>query len=380
MDATEPENDALVGKQTAFGAGEFYRLTYPLFVSKAVYDGQRETDPSKRVTILTRSAFPGQQRFGTINWSGDIGWNWDTYKRQIVAGLNFSLTGMPYWTTDIGGFFRPGRTQYTDKKYHDILLRWFQWSTFAPIFRMHGYQTETEPWKYGDTVMNNMRVMMNMRYRLMPYIYSEAWQTSKYNSTIMRPLVMDFPTDSVAYGQAYQYMFGKSMLVAPVTAPDVTEWDVYLPKATSWYDFWTKKKFNGGQTVKASAIDRIPVFVKAGSVIPMADEMQYTSEKPLDTLNVCVYPGADGSFTLYSDEGDNYNYEKGKRTEILFNWDEKQHTLTINKKIGDYAGALKKQVFNITWADDFSSTGNQSSGPVKSVVYRGEKVVVNRGK
>ena len=166
MDATEPENDALAGKQTYFGLGDFYRLTYPLFVSKAVYDGQRATDPSKRVAILTRSAFAGQQRFGTINWSGDIGWNWDTYKRQIVAGLNYSLTGMPYWTTDIGGFFRPGRGQYTDAKYHDILTRWFQWGTFNTIFRIHGYQTETEPWKYGDTVMNNMRSMMNLALSL----------------------------------------------------------------------------------------------------------------------------------------------------------------------------------------------------------------------
>lgn len=192
MDATEPENDALVGKQTYFGLGDFYRLTYPLFVSKAVYEGQRKADPKKRVTILTRSAFPGQQRFGTINWSGDIGWDWDTYKRQIVAGLNYSLTGMPYWTTDIGGFFRPGRTQYTDAKYHDILTRWFQWSTFNTIFRMHGYQTETEPWKYGDTVMNTMREMMNVRYRLIPYIYSEGWQVSSKGSTISRPMVMDF--------------------------------------------------------------------------------------------------------------------------------------------------------------------------------------------
>src|SRR5215213_6572796 len=294
MDATEPENDALTGKQTYFGPGDFYRLSYPLFVSKAVYDGQRATDPSKRVTILTRSSFPGQQRFGTINWSGDIGWNWDTFKRQIVAGLNYSLTGMPYWTTDIGGFFRPGRSQYTDPKYHDILTRWFQWSTFNTIFRMHGYQTETEPWKYGDTVMNNMRSMMNLRYRLIPYIYSEAWQVSKNGSTIMRPMVMDFKGDATAVGQAYQYMFGKSILVAPVTEPGVTEWNVYLPKSTVWYDFWTGKNFSGGQTIKAAAPqDKIPLFVKTGSIVPMGKLMQYTSEKPMDTLEIRIYTGAD---------------------------------------------------------------------------------------
>ncbi|RYY66766.1 MAG: DUF4968 domain-containing protein, partial [Chitinophagaceae bacterium] len=283
MDATEPENDALKGKQTYYGLGDFYRLTYPLFVSKAIYDGQRATDPSKRVAILTRSAFAGQQRFGTINWSGDIGWNWDAYKRQIVAGLNYNLTGMPYWTTDIGGFFRPGNGQYTDTLYHDILTRWFQWGTFNPVFRIHGYQTETEPWKYGEIVENNMRSMMNLRYRLMPYIYSEAWQVSKNGSTMMRPLVMDFNNDSQAVAQPYQYMFGKALLVTPVTAP-ATSWNVYLPQATGWYDFWTGKQYRSGQTVNTNAPkDKIPVFVKAGSIIPMGKFMQYTGEKINDT-------------------------------------------------------------------------------------------------
>jgi alpha-D-xyloside xylohydrolase len=379
MDATEPENDALVGKQTFFGPGDFYRLTYPLFVSKAVYDGQRKADPAKRVTILTRSAFPGQQRFGTINWSGDIGWNWDTYKRQIVAGLNYSLTGMPYWTTDIGGFFRPGRGQYTDLKYHDILTRWFQWSTFNTIFRMHGYQTETEPWKYGDTVMSNMRSMMNLRYRLMPYIYSEGWQISKNGSTMMRPLVMDFQRDATAIAQAYQYMFGKSLLVAPVTEAGVTEWNVYLSASTAWYDFWTGKRFSGGQTIKTAAPqNKIPVFVKAGSIIPMGKFMQYTAEKPMDTLELRVYAGADGQFTLYSDEGNNYNYEKGKYQVIPFKWNEQQKTLVIDKQQGDYTGALKRRVFNIVWVNEADGKGIDISRKVKTVVYTGQKITISR--
>jgi alpha-D-xyloside xylohydrolase len=379
MDATEPENDALVGKQTFFGPGDFYRLTYPLFVSKAVYEGQRKADPAKRVTILTRSAFPGQQRFGTINWSGDIGWNWDTYKRQIVAGLNYSLTGMPYWTTDIGGFFRPGRGQYTDLKYHDILTRWFQWSTFNTIFRMHGYQTETEPWKYGDTVMSNMRSMMNLRYRLMPYIYSEGWQISKNGSTMMRPLVMDFQRDATAIAQAYQYMFGKSLLVAPVTEAGVTEWNVYLPASTAWYDFWTGKRFSGGQTIKTAAPqDKIPVFVKAGSIIPMGKFMQYTAEKPMDTLELRVYAGADGQFTLYSDEGNNYNYEKGKYQVIPFKWNEQQKTLVIDKQQGDYTGALKRRVFNIVWVNEADGKGIDISRKVKTVVFTGQKITISR--
>lgn len=379
MDATEPENDALVGKQTNFGPGEFYRLTYPLFVSEAVYNGQRATDPSKRVTTLTRSAFPSQQRFGTINWSGDIGWNWDTYKRHIVAGLNYSLTGMPYWTTDIGGFFRPGRTQYTDPKYHDILTRWFQWSTFVTIFRMHGYQTETEPWKYGDTVMNNMRSMMNLRYRLMPYIYSEGWQISRNNSTMMRPMIMDFSKDPEAVAQAYQYMFGKSFLVAPVTAPEVSQWDIYLPKTSAWFDFWTGKRFTGGQTIKTAAPqNQIPLFVKAGSIVPMGRIMQYTSEKMMDTLEIRVYPGADGQFDLYSDEGDNYNYEKGKYTMIPFKWNEKQQTLTIDKQQGDYVGSLKKQVLNIVWVNEAAGFGEEMFTSSKPVIYTGQKLTVSK--
>jgi alpha-D-xyloside xylohydrolase len=376
MDATEPENDALVGKQTYFGLGNFYRLTYPLFVSKAVYDGQRATDSSKRVVTLTRSAFPGQQRFGTINWSGDIGWNWDAFKRQIVAGLNYNLTGMPYWTTDIGGFFRPGPGQYNDAKYHDILTRWFQWGAFNPIFRIHGYQTETEPWKYGDTVMNNMRTMMNLRYRLMPYIYSAAWQVSKKGSTIMRPMIMDFSYDAKAVAQEYEYMFGKAMLIAPVTAP-AASWDVYLPKATAWYDFWTGKMYHGGQTIKADAPqDKIPVFVKSGSIIPMGKMMQYTGEKSNDTLEIRIYQGADGNFSLYEDEGDNYNYEKDKYTVIPFAWNEKTHVLTISNLQGSYEGHLKKRIFNIVFVSENNGGGIAEAKIKKTIIYNGSSVVI----
>jgi alpha-D-xyloside xylohydrolase len=376
MDATEPENDALTGKQTFFGLGDFYRLIYPLFVSKAVYEGQRSTNPNKRVAILTRSAFAGQQRYGTINWSGDIGWSWDTYKRQIVAGLNYNLTGMPYWTTDIGGFFRPGRGQYNDKKYHDILTRWFQWGTFNPIFRIHGYQTETEPWKYGDTVENCMRSMMNLRYRLMPYIYSEAWQVTKNGSTVMRPLIMDFSNDTKAVEQAYQYMFGRAMLIAPVTAPAVT-WDVYLPKSSSWYDFWTGKSYPGGQVVKAAAPpDKIPVFVKGGSIVPMGKLMQYTAEKSADTLEIRVYKGADCEFSLYEDEGDNYNYEKGKYTVTTFKWNDKMKRLVIENMQGSYRGNLNKRIFSIVFVSEGNGVGSAEGIPKKIITYDGRKLAV----
>lgn len=378
MDATEPENDGLEGKRTYFGLGDFYRLTYSLFVSKAVYNGQRATDPSKRVTILTRSAFAGQQRYGTINWSGDIGGNWDSYKRQIVAGLNYNLTGMPYWTTDIGGFFRPGRGQYTDHKYRDILTRWFQWGTFNPIFRIHGYQTETEPWKYGDTVENNMRSMMNLRYRLIPYIYSEAWQVSKNGSTIMRPLVMDFASDPKAVAQAYQYMFGKSILVAPVTEADVIKWNVYLPKWVKWYDFWSGKTYDGGQNINVPAPqNRIPVFVKAGSIIPLGRLMQYTGEKSNDTLEIRVYKGASGQFNLYEDEGDSYNYEKGRYTVIQFNWNEKIKTLTVGNLQGSYPGYLRKRIFNVVFVSEGNGIGALDASAKKTVMYKGVKMTIN---
>ena len=377
MDATEPENDALHGQKTYLGPGDFYRLTYPLFVSRAVYEGQRETTSEKRVCILTRSAFAGQQRYGTINWSGDIGGNWDTYKRQIVAGLDYTITGMPYWTTDIGGFFRPGRSQYTDAKYQELLTRWYQWGAFNPIFRIHGYQSETEPWNYGEQVENNMRTMLNLRYRLLPYIYSEAWQITKSGSTIMRPLVMDFSADHVALSQRYEYMFGKELLVAPVTEPNVDAWKVYLPASISWYDFWTGSRFDGGQTAEVAApLERIPLMVKAGSIIPMGKFMQFAGQKPEDTLEIRIYQGSNGKFELYEDEGDNYNYERGEFTIIPFRWDNQKRTLTIDNREGVYPGMLVQRTFNIVLVNGIRGIGVEISSTIdKKINYAGKKIV-----
>jgi alpha-D-xyloside xylohydrolase len=374
MDATEPENDALKGKQTYFGPGDFYRLAYPLFVSRAVYEGQRSTDASKRVCILTRSAFAGQQRYGTINWSGDIGSTWDAYNRQIVAGLDYAMTGLPYWTTDIGGFFRPGKGQYTDPGYRELLTRWFQWGALSPIFRVHGYQTETEPWNYGDTVMENMRAMLELRYRLLPYIYGSAWQVSRHGSTMMRPLVMDFGADTAACGQRNEYIFGQSLLVAPVTEPGVREMDVYLPGGKGWYDFWTGRRFDGGGKVRVDApLNRIPLFVRAGSVVPMGPVVQSTAEAKGDSLEIRIYTGADGRFTLYADEGDGYNYEKGKYEEIALQWDEKRQALTIGEISGGYTGALKERVFSVVWVD-----GGGKAEAARTVRYTGKALAVTR--
>ncbi len=362
MDATEPENDALKGKNTYLGQGDFYRLTYPLFVSQAVYEGQRKTSSMKRVCILTRSAFLGQQRYGTINWSGDVGSTWDAYRRQIVGGLNYNITGLPYWTTDIGGFFRPRNTQYTDEKYHELLIRWYQWGAFNPIFRIHGFQSETEPWKFGSRVEENMRTMLDLRYRLIPYIYSESYQVTKNGSTIMRPLVMDFRNDSKAFNQPYEYMFGKAFLVAPVTEPDITEWNVYLPQAASWYDFWSGQKYEGGQLINAQApLNKIPLFVRAGSIVPMGKKIQYTGQLPADTVEIRIYKGTNGRFELYEDENDNYNYEKGVFSTIAFRWNDDSRILTIGRRNGEFPGMLKKRVFRLVTVSPEAGTGIEFS-------------------
>lgn len=377
MDATEPENDALKEEKTYIGLGDFYRLTYPLMVSQSVYEGQRKTTSDKRVCILTRSAFLGQQRYGTINWSGDIGGTWDAYKRQIVAGLNYTITGLPYWTTDIGGFFRPGSSQYTNENYHELLTRWFQWGVFNPIFRIHGYQSETEPWKFGQQVEKNMREMLDLRYRLLPYIYSEAWQVTNNGSTMMRPLIMDFKEDTAGLNQQFEHMFGKSILVAPVTEPGATEWNVYLPNSVDWYDFWTGMRFKGGQSIKTKApIDKIPLFVKAGSIVPLGKNIQYAGEKSSDTLEIRVYDGADGEFMLYEDEGDNYNYENGDYSTITFSWDDTEKVLTISETKGSFPLMLKKRIFNIIMVKKDKGTGPHITEKYDKVIsYTGKKEV-----
>lgn len=379
MDATEPENDALHGKETYLGPGDAFRLTYPLFVSRAVYEGQRQATEKKRVVILTRSAFAGQQRYGTINWSGDVNGTWDSYRRQIVAGLDYTLTGMPYWTTDIGGFFRPGRSQYTDEGYHELLIRWFQWGALNPIFRIHGYQSETEIWKYGPTVEADARRMLALRYRLMPYIYSGAWQVTSRGSTLMRPLAMDFRTDARAVSQRYEYMFGPSLLVAPVTEAGVTEQAVYLPEGSGWYDFWSGRRYRGGQTIQTAApLSLIPLFVRAGSIVPLGDPVQSTAQEPTDTLEVRVYAGAPGSFELYEDEGDSYDYEHGAYSIIPFDWNEGRQTLTIGKRRGSFAGMRKERVLKVAWVDESAGAGIGASERSTVVRYSGAGIEVRK--
>ncbi len=378
MDAVEPENDALAGTHTYIGNGYFYRLTYPLMVSKAVYEGQRNTTLDKRVCILTRSAFSGQQRYGIINWSGDIGGDWETFKRQIVAGLNYSMSGLPYWTTDIGGFFRPGNSQYTDKNYHELLIRWFQWGAFNPIFRVHGYMSETEPWKYGQLVEEMIREVLHWRYQFIPYIYSEAWQITKNGSTIMRPLVMDFGNDPNAINQPYEFMFGHSLLIAPIVEAGARKREVYLPQSVNWFNFWTGESIEGGRNVTVDApLNKIPLFVKAGSIIPIGPVVQHTNGYPSDTLEIRIYEGADGTFTLYEDEGDNYNYEKGMYSVIDFIWNEAKKTLVINDRKGEFPGMLKERLFNIKRVKQQSPSGVSDILKYdKIITYKGKKMII----
>lgn len=368
QDATEPENDDLEGRRIMKGAepGERYRNIYPNMVNKTVYEGLRKDDPLRRAMIFTRSGFPGIQKYGAVLWSGDVGNDWQTLRYQIAAGLNFVATGLPWWTYDAGGFFRP-RDQYSNPEYIERLIRWVQAGTFLPLMRVHGYMSNTEPWNYGPEAQRIITDYIRLRYKLMPYIYSEAAQVTFEGSTIMRPFVFDFPGDEEALKQDGSYMFGKSILVSPVMDGGVSEWKVYLPESQSgWYDWWTGEKMDGGQYIQAKVdIETIPVYVKGGSIIPTGPQKQYVAEKSEEPIVINIYPGADASFTLYEDEGINYNYEKGAYSNIEMDWDDESHTLTIDKREGSFTGMQKNRKFTVNLM-----------GQTQTVDYNGKEVTV----
>ena len=379
-DATEPGDPGtdLLGKKLFIGPGDEFTSAYPLFASESIYDGQRATNPNKRVVTLQRSAFPGQQRYAAAAWSGDINGDWETYKRQIPAGLNFCLTGLPYWTTDCGGFFHP-RGQSTSADYNELLTRWFEWSTFCPIQRIHGYQTETEMWKWLPGTQTNLLAYDRLRYRMLPYNYSVAWKVTSDAYTIMRALGVDFPGDAKAWSIGDEYMFGPAFLVAPVTEAKATSRSVYLPGGTGWVNFWTGEKMAGGQQAAIqSPVETLPLLVRAGSIVPLGPDLQYAMEKPADPIELRVYPGANGSFTLYEDEGDSYNYEKGVHATIPFEWNEAKRTLTIGKRSGSFPGMLKQRTFNVVWVSEKHGVGNIFSDKPDAVVhYNGAAVKIS---
>jgi alpha-D-xyloside xylohydrolase len=383
QDATEPGDDgnSVSGVKTYLGSANRVRNSYPLFASEATYEGQRKTDSSKRVVILSRSAYSGQQRYASASWSGDVKGDWLTFSRQIPAGLNFTITGLPYWTTDTGGFFRP-RDQYTSTDYNELLTRWFQWSTFCPILRIHGYTTETEIWKWLPATQTNLIAYDQLRYRMLPYNYSVAWKTTSEGYTPMRALVMDFPKDKRALSLADEYMFGPAFLVCPVTTPQATNRPVYLPMGAKWIDFWTGETVAGGSAVNAAApLNTLPLYVRAGSVVPLGPVVQYAMEKPADPIEVRVYRGADGRFTLYEDEGDGYNYEKNALATIPFEWNEARQTLNIGKRSGRFPGMLQERTFRIVFVSSGHGNGmTEESQPDMVVHYTGKPATVSAKK
>jgi alpha-D-xyloside xylohydrolase len=390
LDATEPDMHSNISIQarkenmnpTAMGPGEKYFNAYSLLNSKSIYEGQRKSTPGKRVFILTRSAYAGQQRYGATTWSGDIVSRWSDFQDQIAAGINFSLSGIPYWTMDIGGFAVENRfqnpTATTQKEWRELNTRWFQFGAFCPVFRSHGQYPLREIYNIapeGTTEYSSMVFYTRLRYRLMPYIYSLAGSAYHHDYTIMRALIMDFPNDPTVRSIGDQYMFGPAILVAPVYQYNARTRDVYLPAGATWYDFSTAKKYEGGQTVTVDApLERLPLFVKAGSIIPAGPEIQYTTEKKSDPITLYIFPGQNGSFTIYEDEGTNYNYEKDQFASIDITYDDATRTVTLGKRQGEFPGMLEKRVFEIVWVDDRRGGVGLTSKPQQVIDYEGEEI------
>ena len=380
LDTDEPETEhreanLLVANKVAIGNGARYADLYPLMTTTAVYQGQRAASDQKRVFILSRSAFAGIQRNAVTAWSGDVEANWMSFARQIPAGLNFELSGVPYWTTDIGGFML-GHPD--DPAYRELFIRWFEYGTFCPIFRLHGTRDPdtNELWSYGPEAQTILTSYDRLRYRLMPYIYSVAWKTTSEGYTPMRPLAMDFRTDVRAQNIGDQFMFGPAILVNPVTEPGATTRHLYLPKA-KWYDFWTGKVAEGGAIDAIAPLDRIPLYVRAGSIIPMGEEIEYAAEKPAGPIELRLYRGADGDFTLYEDENDNYDYEKGLYGTIPIHWDDAKNELTIGERQGRFPGMSETRKFLIVVVrEDHGTSVDVTRSPDKTVEYSGMAVKV----
>ena len=381
MDTTEPETEGqeeniLLDHKLATGSGNRYVNVYPLLDTQAVYQGQRSASDKKRVFILSRSAFAGSQRNGVTAWSGDINSDWLSFRRQIPAGLNFAVSGIPYWTTDIGGFVFGNPT---DPAYRELFIRWFQYGTFNPILRVHGtrHPDENELWSYGPDAQTILVNFDRLRYRMLPYIYSLAWKTTNEAYTPMRPLVMDFRTDSRAQNVGDQFMYGPAFLVNPVTDPAATIRQLYLPE-TRWYDFWTGAAVEGGRTINAAApLDRLPLYIRAGSILPLGPEEEWSTQKPADPIELRIYRGANADFTLYEDENDNYDYEKGAYSTIGLHWDDAQHTFTIGDRKGQFPGMLENRTFRVVFVTENHGAGvNPGSEPDKVVQYSGKQMTV----
>lgn len=401
MDATEPDltpTPTLEGQRThvhptALGTGAHVLNAYPLLNSEGVYNGQRAAAPNQRVFILTRSAFAGQQRYAAATWSGDTSSTWTAMRSQIPAGLGFCLSGIPYWTMDIGGFSVPARFSAENAKPEDVEewrelnTRWFQFGTFAPFLRTHGESPNREMWFFGGESGPAYQAQLKfdrLRYRLLPYLYSVAGSVTHNGGTMMRALVMDFPSDRQARDISDEYMFGPAFLVSPVTTYKARSRTVYLPGGTNWYDFWTgailgngRAGGSGGTTDAPAPYDSMPLHVRAGSIVPFGPDIQYTTEKKADPITLFVYAGANGDFTLYEDDGLSYSYEKGAFTRIPIRWDNAKRTLTLDKREGSFPEMLAQRTFEVVLVSKVKPVGFSFTPKTdRTVHYNGDKVVV----
>ena len=409
-DSSEPDHFEKPGDNdymTYDGTWLSVKNAFPLMTNKGIYEHQRAMKGNdKRSVQMTRCGAFGLQHYGTFSWSGDITSRWDVMKNQIPSGLNYVICGIPYWNNDIGGFF--GWDYNNDPKnpaLQELQVRWMQWGAFMPLMRNHcSSPMRDELYCFGnkgDWAFDIQKEYIQLRYRMLPYIYSNAGDVVLNSGSMIRPLVMDFVNDKKAINRDDEYLFGRNILVKPVTDPlytwkdenkrghlsypDITKAaagvNVYLPEGTEWYDFWTNQKIEGGREIsKACPINIMPVYVRAGSIIPFGPNVEYAKEKPWNNLEIRVYPGKDGSFTLYEDECDNYNYEKGQYSLITFKWNDKEHTLTIADRTGKFKGMLKERQFRIVLVNNNTPAGNEAidnENASTNVRYSGKEVKIN---
>jgi alpha-D-xyloside xylohydrolase len=389
LDSSEPEiwdgfsDGSLDEKQLSIGNGARYTNIFPLLHSGGVYEHWRKTTDQKRVFILTRSGFLGQQRNATTIWSGDVIGTWMSFRRQIPAGLNFEVSGVPYWTTDIAGYGWPFERDTRDPTYQELYTRWYEFGVFCPIFRTHGHRSNdtNEIFSYGAQTPT-LIAYDRLRSRMLPYIYSLAWRVTSDDYTMMRPLVMDWRDNQTVRDIGDEYMFGPAFLVNPVTEQGATSREVYLPPAAGWYDFWTGAPVQGdqqdGQKVQAQApLDRIPLYVRAGSIVPLGPEVEYAEQSPDAPIELRIYRGADGSFSLYNDAGDTYAYERGEHAIIPMHWDDASSTLTLGAREGRYPGMPQRQTFRVILVGAGHGTGAQIAATAdREIVYDGQSVSV----
>lgn len=393
VDQCEPDNGALLDERRkadfSVGKGIDYFNTYSLEHSKGLYKNWRKDIPGKRAFLLIRQAFAGQQRNSTTLWSSDISCDFEAFKVQVPQGINACASGIPYWTSDIGGYhwhWQPADWSLPDKQ--ELFTRWFQFGAFCPIFRIHGKGERALFSKNWSA--STKKILLdydNLRYRLLPYIYSLAGRVTQQNYTMMRSLAFDFAHDPGIQNVQDQYMFGPAFLVNPVTeqlysGDKVTgkhSRSVYLPAGARWYDFWNGQVYEGGQRIDAEApIETMPLYVRAGSIVPMGPLMEYATQKPADTLELRIYPGADGKFTVYEDENDDYGYEKGRFAMFDFNWNDKTKTLKISDTRGRFPGQLQQRVFRAVLVNGEHGSGVAATPAAeKTMLYKGKAITIH---